>query len=178
MTIAMIVGPASRRPIRTLVDPRRAARQSNAALVCQAIWSRVSPTNTCVIETSPGSKSPESWALPRRTRDYPISTWPKSTVNNGPPNRSRTRGKPRPIGVPGTPLCWNRHPAPPRAPHNGATGLPRGARCGLLSRRRGRPPAHHRRGRSPPRLPRATTPMARRWAAGTPMRHGGPEGRR
>ncbi len=29
------------------------------------------------------------------------------------------------------------------------TGLPRAARCGLFSRRRGRPPACHRRGRSP-----------------------------
>ena len=58
------------------------------------------------------------------------------------------------------------------------TGLPRGGRFGYLSRLRGRPPAHHRRGRSPPRLPRATTPMVRRWAAGTPMRPGGPEGRR
>ncbi len=28
-----------------------------------------------------------------------------------------------------------------------------------------------------PTNPRATTPMVRRWAAGTPMRHGGPEGR-
>ncbi len=65
------------------------------------------------------------------------------------PKLTRIRGKPRPIGVPGTPLCWNHHPAPPRAPHNGATGLPRGARCGLLSRPRGRPPARHRRGRSP-----------------------------
>jgi hypothetical protein len=33
------------------------------------------------------------------------------------------------------------------------TGLPRGARCGLLSRRRGRPPACHRRGRSPHNQP-------------------------
>ncbi len=58
------------------------------------------------------------------------------------------------------------------------TGLPRRARCGLLSRLRSRPPAHYRRGRSPPRLPRATTPMVRRWVAGTQKRHGGPEGRR
>ncbi len=28
-----------------------------------------------------------------------------------------------------------------------------------------------------PAFPRATTPMVRRWVAGTPMRHGGPEGR-
>ncbi len=58
------------------------------------------------------------------------------------------------------------------------TGLPRGARCGLLSRLRGRPPARHRRGPSLSINPRATTPMVRRWAAGTPMRHSGPEGRR
>ncbi len=45
----MIVGPASRRPIRALVDPHRAARQSDAALVCSATSFRVFPTNTCVI---------------------------------------------------------------------------------------------------------------------------------
>jgi len=33
------------------------------------------------------------------------------------------------------------------------SGLPRGARCGLLFRLRGRPPACHRRGRSPPNQP-------------------------
>jgi len=41
-----------------------------------------------------------------------------------------------------------------------------------LFRRRGRPPACHRRRRSPSRFPRAATPMVRRWAA-----EGGPEGR-
>ncbi len=47
------------------------------------------------------------------------------------------------------------------------TGLPRGARCGLLYRRRGRPPARHRRGRSPPRNPA----RPRRWCdAGPPGR--------
>ncbi len=168
MTIAMIVGPASRRPIRTLVDPRRAARQSNAALVCQAIWSRVSPTNTCVIGTSPRSKSPKSWATTLTTRDHPISTWPKSTVNNGPPNRSRTRGKPRPLGVPGTPLCWNRHPALPRAPHNGATGLPRGARRILVL------PATRKAAGAPSawsQPPQSTHARPRRWCdAGSPGR--------
>ena len=43
---------------------------------------------------------------------------------------------------------------------------------GLLFRLRGRPPAHHRRGRSPPIISLATTPMVRRWVAA-----GGPEGR-
>ncbi len=92
------------------------------------------------------------------------------------------------------------------------TGLPRRARCGLLSRLRDRPPGCHRCGRSPlnphsagervrlssrsedgsdrsqARVGRgaqgalainqqATTPMVRRWAAGTPMRQSGPEGR-
>ncbi len=72
--IAMIVGPASRRPIRALVDPRRAARQSNAAPVCDAIWSRVFPTNTCVIGISPRSGSPESWVTTLPARDHPIRT--------------------------------------------------------------------------------------------------------
>jgi len=65
------------------------------------------------------------------------------------PRPSQDTRQARPLGVPGTPLCWNHHPAPPRSPHNGATGLPREARCGLLSLLRGRPPACHRRGRSP-----------------------------
>ncbi len=56
------------------------------------------------------------------------------------PKPTRTSGKPRPIGVPGTPLCWNHHPAPPRAPHNGATGLPRVAPRGHFSRLQRRPP--------------------------------------
>ncbi len=71
---AMIVGLASRRPIRALVDPRRAARQSHAALVCDAMWSRVFPSNTCVIGISPRSESPESWVTSLSTRDHPIRT--------------------------------------------------------------------------------------------------------
>ncbi len=43
------------------------------------------------------------------------------------PSHRRTE-KPRPIGVPGTPLCRIDPPAPRHAAHNGATGLPRGAR--------------------------------------------------
>ena len=46
-----------------------------------------------------------------------------------------------------------RPPGPAALPAQCHTGLPRGARCGLLSRLRGRPPACHRRGRSPSRLP-------------------------
>jgi len=145
----MIVGPASRRPIRAPVDPRRAARHSNTALVCDAIWSRVFPTNTCVIAISPRSESPESWVTTLTTRDYPTRTWPKSAVNNGSPNHFTTRGKPRSIGVPGPFLCRSDLPTTPRLAHKMRTGLPRGARCGLLFRPRGRPPARHRRGRSP-----------------------------
>ncbi len=58
-----------------------------------------------------------------------------------------------------------------------ASALPREARCGPLSRLRGRPPARHRRGPSLSINPRATTPMVRRWVAGTPKRPGGSEGR-
>ncbi len=57
------------------------------------------------------------------------------------------------------------------------TGLPREAPCGLFFRLQGRPPACHRRGRSPSINQRTTTPMVRRWTAGTPKRHSGPEGR-
>ena len=72
-----------------------------------------------------------------------------------------------PPGVLGMTLCRINHPAPRRTAHNVHAGLPRGARCGRLFRLRDRPPARHRRGRSPPRNLRATTPMVRRWAAGT-----------
>ncbi len=126
--VAMIVGPASRRPIRALVDPRRAAHQSNAALVCNATWSRVFPSNTCVIGISPRSEPPKSSATSLTTRDHPIRTWPKSAENNEPPNHFTTRGKPRPIGVPGMALCQKDLTATRPAPHKVHAGLPRGAR--------------------------------------------------
>ena len=62
---------------------------------------------------------------------------------------SRPRGKPRPNGVPGMTLCQKNLTATHPVPHKVHAGLPRGARCGLLFRLRGRPPARHRRGRSP-----------------------------
>ena len=46
-------------------------------------------------------------------------------------------------------LCRRNATAARRDPHKVHAGLPRDARCGLLFRLRGRPPAHHRRGRSP-----------------------------
>ena len=46
-------------------------------------------------------------------------------------------------------LCPRNATAACRAPHKVHAGLPREARCGLLFRLRGRPPACHRRGRSP-----------------------------
>ncbi len=64
-----------------------------------------------------------------------------------------TPGKPRPTGVPGPHLCRNDLPAERPAPAQMPTGLPRRARRGPLSRLRGRPPACHRRGRSPLRSP-------------------------
>jgi len=44
-----------------------------------------------------------------------------------------------------------------------------------LSRLQRRPPARHRRGRSPSIVHRATTPMVRRWDAGPPRRPRRPE---
>jgi len=64
-------------------------------------------------------------------------------------NRFTTRGKPRPIGVPGMALCQMNITATRHAPHKVHAGLPREARCGLLLRLRGRPPALEQRGRSP-----------------------------
>ena len=64
------------------------------------------------------------------------------------------------------------------APHNGAAGQPsRWSDPVRLSKPRWRPPACHRRGRNPSIIPRATTPMVRRWDARGTSR-GGPEGRR
>ncbi len=87
------------------------------------------------------------------------------------------RGKPRPDGVPGLTLCRIDQPATRHAPHNVIPGSP-GRHDEVCS-----PGAEVGRRRAigvvaaPPINPRATTPMARRWAAGTPMRHSGPEGR-
>ncbi len=75
--------------------------------------SRIRPTNFNSTDGQAGSPPPAMSAKPG------VDLKPKPT---------RIRGKPRPIGVPGTPLCWNHLPAPQHAAHNGATGLPRGAR--------------------------------------------------
>ena len=76
-------------------------------------------------------------------------------------------------GVPGTPLCRDNPPATRPHPHNGAAGQPPRQSVPVhLSTPRGRPPACHRRGRSPSIVLLATAPMVRRWVAG-----GGPEGR-
>jgi len=65
------------------------------------------------------------------------------------PEPTRARVRPHPIGVPGMALCRRNATAACRAPHKVHAGLPREERCGLLFRLRGRPPARHRRGRSP-----------------------------
>ena len=57
-------------------------------------------------------------------------------------------------GVPGTPLCRNDHPATLWAPHNGAAGQPSRQSVPVhLSQLRRRPPACHRRGRTPLNYP-------------------------
>jgi hypothetical protein len=86
--------------------------------------------------------------------------------------------KPRPIGVPGPFLCRNDLPATPRLAHKTRTGLPRRARCGLLLRLRGRPPACHRRGRSPHNQPtsdHADGATLGRWDAAASRRPRRPE---
>ena len=182
ITIAMIVGPASRRPIRALVDLRRAARQSNAALVCIAIWSRVFPSNTCVIGISPRSESPKSRSTTLGTRDHPTRTDPKSAANNEPPNHQMTpiinRSRPGHLenhahrGA-GFDIVPERPPGIAALPAQCHTGLPReGDPVCSPGYETGR-----RRGRSYPRYLRAIAPMVRRWASGTPKRHSGPEGR-
>ena len=76
------------------------------------------------------------------------------------------RGKPRPIGVPGLTLCRIDQPATRHAPHNVIPGSP-GRHDEVCS-----PGAEVGRRRAigviaaPPINPRATTPMARRWALG------------
>ncbi len=93
------------------------------------------------------------------------------------PKQTRSPRKPRPIGVPGLTLCRIDHPASRRSPHNVTPGS-LGERDAVSSSGY---EAGRRRAIGVVAAfsinPRATTPMARRWAAGTPMRHGGPEGR-
>ncbi len=108
--------------------------------------------------------------LPGRTRD-------RCRGRNRGRNRSGTRGNSRPIGVPGLTLCRIDHQASRRSPHNVIPGSPGRRAPSWFSRLRGRPPACHRCGRSPPRFPRATTPMVRRCDAGTPERPSVTEGR-
>ena len=92
-------------------------------------------------------------------------------------NPTRARGKPRPIGVPGLTLCRNDHPASRPSQHNVIPGS-HGERDAVCS-----PGSETGRRRTIGVVaaltinPRATTPMVRRWAAGTPKRHSGPEGR-
>jgi len=87
------------------------------------------------------------------------------------------RGKSRPIGVPGLTLCRNDQPATPPAPHNVIPGsLGEGDAVCSPGNDAGRRRAIGVVAASPIN-PRATTPMVRRWAAGTPKRHSGPEGR-
>jgi len=91
----------------------------------------------------------------------------ENTAHRGvpkPPLSARAYGLHR--GVPGTPLCRYDLPVTRHDPHNGAAGQPpRRADPVRLSKQRGRPSAHHRRGRSPSIVSLATTPMVRRWSA-------------
>jgi len=87
-----------------------------------------------------------------------------------------TRTAPPP-GVPGSTLCLIDLQASRRSPHNVQPGS-LGTRDAVFS-----PGFEAGRRRAIGVVaalsinPRATTPMVRRWAAGTPERHSGPEGR-
>ena len=146
----MIVGPASRRPIRARVDPRRAARRSDTALVRDAIWSRVFPSNTCVnrdltkikVPKTRGhnphdsrSPNPHLAEVPGQQR----ASHPLHSTRKTPPHRGAGYAivlEPPPGSAP-RPAQWRY-----RAPSGSAPQS-------WFSRRRGRPPARHRRGRSP-----------------------------
>ncbi len=65
------------------------------------------------------------------------------------PIRNRTRKQTAPHRGAGSAFVPVRPPGRAARPAQMPTGLPREARCGLLFRPRGRPPACHRRGRSP-----------------------------
>ncbi len=90
------------------------------------------------------------------------------------PTRARGIGVHRDVHV----IVPHRPSGTRRAPRTIASrGTPRGERCGLLFRLGGRPPAYHRRGRSPSNPPpsdHADGATLGRWDA---KRHGGPEGR-
>ena len=65
------------------------------------------------------------------------------------PTCSRENADRASTGRAGFDIVPDRPPGFAALPAQCPTGLPRDARCGLLSRLRGRPPARHRRGRSP-----------------------------
>ena len=81
------------------------------------------------------------------------ATGAAAASESGPVTDPPSTWKARPNGVPGLTLCRNDHPASRRSPHNVIPGSLGERDDGQLSRRRGRPPARHRRGRSPPRQP-------------------------
>jgi len=86
-------------------------------------------------------------------------------------------GKPRPIGVPGPHLCRNDLSVTHPAPHKygpGSLGECDAVCCSGYETGRRRAIGVVA---ALPINPRATTPMVRRWAAGTHWRHSGPEGR-
>ena len=112
-------------------------------------------------ETVPGT-APIALKAARLVPDATAET--AAAISNPHPS-TRAYGLHR--GVPGLTLCLRCRPGCPSPTAQCLTGQPP---------RQSRPPASHRRGRSPSRCPRATAPMGRRWDARGTSR-GGPEGR-
>jgi len=110
-------------------------------------------------------------AYPQGQKENPTAQCPPSDSVAG------HADKPLPIGVPGPHLCRYKLPATRPTPHK--------CRPGSLGERDAVGSPGYEAGRrraigvvaALPINPRATTPMVRRWVAGTPTRHSGPEGR-
>ncbi len=71
------------------------------------------------------------------------------TIRQPKPGPQRVRETGASLGRAGFDIVPHRRPGTAAPPAQCHTGLPREERCGLLSRLGGRPPAYHRRGRSP-----------------------------
>ena len=82
-----------------------------------------------------------------------------------------------PPGVRGLTMCPRSSPATRCLPHIVTPGTPRPSCREHFSKLARRPPARGQRGHRPSNPHHMTTLLVRRWVAGTPMRHGGPEGR-
>ncbi len=157
-------GPEGRCQSNPVTVAVAAAVPGNPTKPDRPALSRIRPTDFNVSDGQAGSPPPQ--CPPSRESLVRCRIHSDTRINVAPPGcrawlcarRSLTATRPAPHKV---------HPGSPGgAPHPGSPGHEAGRRraIGVVA--------------ALSINPRATTPMVRRWAAGTPKRHGGPEGRR